>query len=418
MPNRARTNFALPCLTSRIRMNRNERTRIKEISHQILPQFLDALPKLSPVQFRAIEYEALLDKKRILYRMSEEHCFLDKLLSLELLEKTKSILPKEVMSFQKGKGPFDVVHDVQEWMKNAPRDGLFVMRTDIRSYTDSIPVRDSSPLWVKLESLGYHSHQIAHFKSVLRPLILADKEKGETQRIVGIPTGLALTPVISNLYGVDLDQVALSDPDLFYRRYGDDIILGAKDARNLLEVWPKLEKVAKSLSLEFHPEKTKRLLWSRNGFTKTDTPEFKGTQYLDFLGFQLQFKKGLRLNAEKMQELRTGWVGRILRTRNQLESEYIHASFDEKAKILVQVTNEYFSPQSTDLNGRIHDLYQWVDDQGQLKELEDFTARVLTQTISGIKGCRAYSKISWKELIEKWNWKSPRYQWICSRIRP
>ena len=193
--------------------------------------------------------------------------------------------------------------------------------------------------------------------------------------------------------------------------------MGARNAESLLDIWPKFEQIAKSLSLEFHPEKTKRFLWCRNGFTRVNTPLFKGTQYLGLLGFEIQYQKGLRLNTEKMQELRAGWVGRIHRTKTQLESDSIEASFEEKAKLLVQVSNDYFSKKSTELNGRIHDFYQWVDDQGQIKELEDFTARVLTQTLTGIKGCRAYSQISWQDLIEKWNWKSPRYQWICSRAR-
>ncbi len=365
--------------------------------------------------FQVSEYEAQLDKKRWLYRVEDSFFLFDKLLSLDLIERIKPILPKEVLSFQKGLGPHDAVKAIQDFVSMSGRDGLFVIKTDIRSYTDSIQVTDGSPLWDKFRELKYSDHELSHLKSVLRPQIKGDLNSGERQRIVGVPTGLALTPIVANLYAIDLDRAAISTPGIFYRRYGDDIVLASKDPELINHCWDEMLKTAKILKLEFHPEKTKKLFWCRNGFTPIGHSDFKGTQYLGLLGFEIQYLRGLRLNKEKMHELKNGFVKRVLRTRDLLARDPLHGQFEERAQILVSIANRYFDLRSRANNGRVSDFYTWVNEQGQIAELEDFCARILTQAISELKGTRAYSKVSWKELIQKWNWKSPRYQWIKYR---
>ena len=393
------------------------RNRIKESSRAILGEFQKALPKLEPVEFHVEEYEALLDKKRWLYRMSDEAFLLDKLLSLDLSGRAAPRLPRELMSFQKGIGPFHVLNQTLEWMRASSGKGLFVIRTDLKSYTDSIRVTESSPIWAQLEDLGYLPHDITHLKSVLRPIIDPDILGGERARITGIPTGLALTPVIANLYSIELDRMATSEPGIFYRRYGDDILIGSLTREPLQAVWHRMQPVAARLGLTFHPEKTKHLYWCRNGFTPPDEAVYRSTQYLDLLGFQIQYTKGLRLNREKMHELKSGFVQRLELTRALLRNQDLERNLEDRARILVAVANRYFSPDSRERNGRLLDFYFWVNDPGQLKELEDFTARVLTQAIAGIKSTRAYSKVSWKDLIQKYGWQSPRHQWTREKKR-
>jgi hypothetical protein len=389
--------------------NRRDTLKLFGIEHQ--ETLGRALPSLAPGEFKVQEYEAKLDKKRWLYDTSEEHLVADKILSLDLAERIGRILPKEVMSFQKGLGPHHVVKDLRDFMGANGNQGLFVIRTDIRSYTDSILVTESSPLWRKLQELNYSAHEIQHLKAILRPAIGADETGGERSRIRGVPTGFALTPVLANLYSIDLDRIAISKPGLFYRRYGDDIILASKD-RDLIETtWQEMERTIQTLQLEFHPDKTKKLFWCRNGRSLPSHPDYQGTHFIDLLGYQLQYAKGLRLNQEKMRELRNGFVRNLLTTRDLAMKEPLNTTFEERAHLLIQVANRYFSLDNRSGNGRIADFFQWVDDEGQLRELEDFCARILSQTLAEVRGTRAYSKISWKDLIEVFGWKSPRFQW-------
>jgi len=119
--------------------------------------------------------------------------------------------------------------------------GLYILRRDIASYTDEIPVHDQSLLWPLLkkelkfpespsanESLAWeYTRQVIQTE--------ATAKNGKTfKKMLGVPTGSPISTTLFNFYSIELDRVLDSLSLQFYARYGDDII-AADTSRSLID---------------------------------------------------------------------------------------------------------------------------------------------------------------------------------------
>ncbi|MBU6375103.1 MAG: hypothetical protein KGQ59_03835 [Bdellovibrionales bacterium] len=397
------------------------REEVKRLGDSALKEFESRLASFSPFDYRVQEYSASLDKFRWLYRVPEEVFLLEKILSLRLKKKIEPSLSPRVFSYRKGTGSLDAVRSFWKWgqkaLRRQPRkgQGIYVLRFDVKSYTDEIPLDERSPLWRQVENLGFGEKDLQFIKSLTRPVVEADDLGGERCRWRGIPTGSPLTPQLANLYLSCFDEWVTSHHEVFYARYGDDMIIAHSDRAVALSIYQQSTERLRELRLGLHPEKSYGIFWCPSGTSHHADDFFKPAVNVDYLGVQLHASTGIRLNTEKMRVLRNGWIRQLSRTLELLSKLEEPLDPGVKNTILVEAANRYFSPQYLQSQTYLADFYSWVEDAGQLHELEDFVARTLTQAMAGVRGTRAYRQVSWKQLIQQYGWQSPRHYWYLKR---
>ena len=198
----------------------------------------------------------------------------------------------------------------------------------------------------------------------------------------------------------------MKDSKIFYSRYGDDLLIACTDLKTLEETLKKTQTELKRLSLQFHPDKFKKHFCCPSGTSKTESI-YTPTPHIDYLGIRIHATQGLRLSRDKVREMIQPWVHSLHQTKNLLKRA--QATESEITQVLVDASNAYFSKASSTSTPHLTDFYSWVNDETQIRELEDFLARTLTQIIFETRGTKAYQKLSWKNLIQKYGWKSPRY---------
>ena len=112
-----------------------------------------------------------------------------------------------------------------------------------------------------------------------------------------------------------------------------------------------------------------------------------------------------------MKRVKDQFIYHLKNTNELLMQVDPELALHKRAEILTEVSNYFFSIEHAQKLPEVMEFYLWVSDQTQLKELDDFVARVLTQTIAKVQGTKAYGIVSWKDLIRKYHWKSPLFQW-------
>lgn len=143
---------------------------------------------------------------------------------------------------------------------------LHIVRTDISSFYESIP---QTALFDKVEGNTLLSHKS---KAFIRAIIkLYDDCKDETlvAKGVGVPRGVGISPLLSEIYVRDLDSSIKSYlGTLFYARYVDDIFIilsslpeGQKDAKDYFAgLQVKFGKYGLTLKDKTDPKKKCELL--------------------------------------------------------------------------------------------------------------------------------------------------------------
>lgn len=132
------------------------------------------------------------------------------------------------------------------------------------------------------------------------------------QEPLGIPQGGALSPLIANLVMDEVDRSVLSigDPDLFYARFCDDMIILHPDRKKCKAALDRYLEALESLRLPVHPVATKTrygreffeskskgpILWARSSLQGRATP------WVSFVGYQVRFDGQIRLREETIRK--------------------------------------------------------------------------------------------------------------------
>lgn len=100
---------------------------------------------------------------------------------------------------------------------------LHIVRTDISSFYESIP---QTTLLEKVEGNTLLSHKSKAFIRAILKLYDECKDKALVAKGIGIPRGVGISPLLSEIYVRDLDSSIKSDMGTqFYARYVDDIFI-------------------------------------------------------------------------------------------------------------------------------------------------------------------------------------------------
>ena len=149
-------------------------------------------------------------------------------------------------AYRKGKSPLKAINRVKHIIKNYN----FVIKTDIENFFDSI----DHNILLKILNKAIKDKKILYLLTLF--IKNGSLFKGKWQdKLEGIYQGDVLSPLLSNLY-LNIFDNYLEKKEIEFVRYGDDLILFAKnkkEAQNILEL---TKNTLKSLKLQINKEKT------------------------------------------------------------------------------------------------------------------------------------------------------------------
>jgi hypothetical protein len=279
--------------------------------------------------------------------------------------------------------------------------GLYVLRRDIQSYGDALPVGADSALWSllakALEQAGIvaDARVMAWLRGAFRPpvqrdgLILPPFQHG-------VPTGSPLQPLACNLYLTPLDDICANVPDAFYARYGDDILFAHPNLDWARACRTRIDRCLAELGLISNPHKSVDQYFTRPGRLGPD-PSFKSASHLEYLGVRVDFRGAFGLKRDKLHDLLDDVRARLSRSAALLQG----AEPALRELTLSAVAQVALDPRHPLAHASASALGEQVDDRGQLRDLDYKLARLLAGSLSGdasLRALRAYPPRRLREL--------------------
>lgn len=182
-------------------------------------------------------------------------------------------------SYRKKRSTLGAHRAFQGYLKHHP--SVWVAKRDITGYGESIIPS------VLRDQIARHfpSSALPRFRNLLDQTITPDYHGPEGTPIpleTGIATGSPLTPVLENLYLMELDQMldqmCNEDPHCFYARYGDDFVFACPDEAKFNQTVRTIDDTIASLGLTYSEKKkincelggkTRYLEWLGASFSAT-----------------------------------------------------------------------------------------------------------------------------------------------------
>jgi hypothetical protein len=275
--------------------------------------------------------------------------------------------------------------------------GVYVLRRDVDSYTDSIPIGRGSPLWPMLEAeLGGPLPQL--LEHVVR-VEMRVPGGGIVCRSRGLPMGQPIAAIVANLYLTEMDRALETIPGAFYARYGDDFLFAHPDPDAAREAEAAIDDILASLQLTVNAKKRRTLYLTAAGRASVDWPEARGASSVPFLGTRIAGDGTIGLDEPKVRSLlreidrRTSATARTLRgaDRNQV------------GRAVCSVVGRALDPRSalTQQRSAIA-LRRVVTDRRQLRQLDYWIARIVLKSLTGRRDARGFREISYRTLRRDW----------------
>lgn len=329
-------------------------------------------------------YRARIEgKERTLYAFPVVEMVIQAAVAEWLSEESAGCLSSRLYSYQAGVSYHRAVRDLARYLvahrrarKDPRRRGVFVLRRDVRSYFDSIPVGPESPLWrILAEAIGPATADRTTWTVVERAVRpkLVDERGGERVLRRGIPTGSPVANVVANLYLAALDHDLAGLAGGFYARYGDDLLAAHPDpdaARTMRRLFTdRLEAV----ELGSHPDKAQDLFLTAAGRPSTAWPAARPATAVEFLGHRVSAGGAVSLSAAKTRNLLSDLRRRALQA---VEATRIEDD-DERVRRAVQAVNRCLDADDILAHPYARLLRSAVTDRGYLKWLDHEVALTL-----------------------------------------
>lgn len=325
------------------------------------------------------------DKWRNISSLSWPDRLVETVLARLVTQAVESQLSSRLFSFRKGFGNFKAVREFAAFVKQAEieRRPLYAARRDVQSYGDSI---SRSILFKKLRKLlGPQDPYVFTLLEAFLSAAARDDDQG-----LGVPTGLALTPTCENVYLADLDTRLAQLDDLFYVRFGDDILVASTSESVACDALRLIDEDLAALQLNVNVEK------GQNVAFRAQSDVFKTLSKIEYLGLSikedgaifLSDKKKRVFQGELRRVCRQGFLSlrRLKRPRRECVQHLVGClqnCFDEELR------HPYFSY-----------LLSTIDDESELKKLDTWIARLPLSQVYGNTHDRVFRYCSRKQLHE------------------
>jgi hypothetical protein len=327
-------------------------------------------------------------------------------------------LSRHVYSYRRGVSSMVGVAAFARYVRRHVRErpdpharGLYVLRRDVDSYTDSIPVGPDSPLWKQLRATidgsagaSLSAADWSVIEDVVRPTVL-DSDGQPIERTHGVPTGQPISCVCFNLYLADIDHELGATAGSFYARYSDDLVFAHPDPSVVREAAAKLDARVRDLGLRLNENKARDLYFTGSGRASEEWPEARGTTGVVFLGMRITMDGTVALGPRKVRNLHRDARRRAANTADALAG----ADIDTRGRAVVAALNSLLDDDETELRGAsLPMLAHVVTDRKQLEELDHELALIAAMAATGVRGPKAFRDAPYRTIRSEWGLRSLR----------
>ena len=335
-----------------------------------------------------------------------------------LTEAIEPLLSPSVYSYRHGISSMDGVSAFARYVRAHRRSrpdprsrGLYVLRRDVDSYTDSIPLGASSAIWsqvgVAMSSPGQPPPTPADrelVSEVIRPTVLTD-DGHPASRLHGVATGQPISCVCFNVYLSDLDRAVGEFRGGFYARYSDDLVFAHAEASVAREVSQALDAGIAELGLRFNDEKRRDFYLNGAGRDADEWPDARGTTSVAFVGMRVTMDGTVALGQRKARGLLRDARRRATNTASALSE----ASVEERGRAVAGVLNALLDRDDAQVQGAaVPLLTHAITDRRQLDELDNELALVVASAATGTSGPAAFRKAPYRAVRQEWGLRSLR----------
>jgi hypothetical protein len=363
--------------------------------------------ELAPAQLRRIRVHG---KTRAVYALRLTDLIVSGVVARIVEEAIEPRLSRSLYSYRSGVSWWHPVAALAAYVRahrrshRDPRQrGLYVLHRDVDSYTDTIPVGGTSPLWPMLaDVLGPASAgDWSLVEEVVRPDVRSNGAL--TCSVRGVPTGQPISCVLFNLYLRPLDRALDAIPGAFYARYSDDFLFAHPDPGVAREADGLIDETLAALALRVNADKRRDLYLTGAGRASTAWAEARGTTTLRYLGTSISGEGTIGLNRKKVRHLLRDLEQRAARTAAGIGS----ADLDRRGRVVCSVLNRAlaaeqgpFQEPSAILVGRA------VTDRRQLAQLDYLLARIVLRVVTGDRTARAFRTVPYRRIRTEWGLRS------------
>lgn len=350
-------------------------------------------------------------KQRVIYSFTLLDRIVQKAVYRILAEAIQPRVSKQVYSYMPGRGRAQAVQDFTHFLKahrrfhdDPRRRGLYVLRCDIKSYGESIPVAPHSSLWKELAhhfGRNFSEAEYLLLSQLIRPTI-RHTDGSEYCPVIGIPDGAPISALLLNCYMQPLDHALASIGGGFYARYGDDMLFAHPERDGILRAEAAFASALEQLQLKRNDSKYRCFFY--NGAARP-IDSLPGSQMVDFLGLQIDFSGAVSLKQDKLRMLRDNLA---MRARATVRATYA-APLEERGRILCHMLNEALSPESSSAHPYAMFLRQAVNDRAQLHQLDYWLARLVLRMLAGDGSVKQFRRIPYRHMRKHWQLRSLVY---------
>lgn len=345
------------------------------------------------------------NKDRTVYPLSVTDLIVQNCMRNALAGQLSKKLSPHVYSYVPDKSNHHAAYAFSHYLKQHIHQEMYVLRTDVSNYTDTIPLDKDSTLWPDLQALVDALHfddvdQKAYFFQLCRDGLIPniiDSSGKQYQLFSGLPMGTPLCTLVANLYLNRLDHKLTAIDGLFYARFGDDILMAHTDPKQLIYAEKIYDTMLETLRLSRQAEKDLRLYFTRGGIP---SPEhmWQTASKIEYVGYCIR-----RAGAVGLTQARLSTIWRCLKLRiNNTQRLMYHFPLNDRLHQLCHVVNQAILPTSTTMEVRCKALLKEINDRAQLKQLDYQIALYIVQKATGLKTVKAFRKISYRQLRQEY----------------
>lgn len=315
-------------------------------------------------------------------------------------------LSPQLYSYRQGTGSWTAVADFARYLRHHRKQiteptqrHMYILRRDIDSYTDSIPLAREAPVWEMLRQFLAHPPVSEPDWQLIQQVVRPEVEVGEGGPVrldQGVPTGQPISCVLFNLYLAGFDEQLDTVPGAFYARYSDDLLFAHPSAEVVRATSALLSPFLEKLGLRLKETKSQDLYLTGAGRSSADWSEAVGTSVVPFMGALVHADGTVSLGRNKTRRLLRDLRDRFGRVARSLHN----AGSEELGRALCASVNQMLTPERTpfvEANSAAL-LRRAVTNRACLSQLDHWIARMVLRAVTGEGGVRAFRQIPYHRL--------------------
>ena len=354
------------------------------------------------------------EKKRTIFSLRLTDLLVHGLVAQLILEAAEPRFSERLYSYRKGRSWWNAIGDLAAYLQQHRRErpdprqrGVYVLRRDIKSYTDSIPVGNESAIWPMLRSALDDSFALSHkdwelVRSIVRPE--ASEVDGRPYMLSrGVPTGLPIACVLFNIYLAPLDEALDSIPGGFYARYSDDILFAHPSAAIVQAAAQTIDRVTRGLGLTISSDKRRDLYVTAAGRRSDEWPQARPAMSVPLLGCRVAAQGTISLSRSKLRRLLRDIESRAARTAATCG----HRDAETTGRSVCAVVNRSLVRRADPFHVHTADLLRSVvTDREQLRQIDYWIARIVLRVSTGRSGAQTFRHIPYRRVRRNWKLRS------------